>query len=105
MVAICEDGIYIWKHFEGPNPKNWAGKGTEKISFSFHRFARIVKNRIFIFRICIDKTIHFWYNDYVGVFYALTQNARQTSGRIPLKPVSGFPAVSVFFSRMRGVSL
>ena len=35
MVAICEDGIYIWKHFEGPNPKNWAGKGTEKNFFLF----------------------------------------------------------------------
>ena len=35
MVAICEDGIYIWKHFEGPDPKNWAAKGAEKNFFLF----------------------------------------------------------------------
>jgi hypothetical protein len=79
------------------------GRGKKLFRFP-QRAPNCEKTNLYI-RICIDKTIHFWYNDYVGVFYALTQKTRKFSGFHPLKPVSGFRAVSVFFSRMRGVSL
>ena len=35
MVCICEKGIYIWKYFEGSNPGNWAGRGSQKKFISF----------------------------------------------------------------------
>jgi len=59
-----------------------------------------VENSNLYIRICIAKKKKFWYNHYVGVFYALNPKSRQIIRFFH----SGFPAVSVFFTRMRGVS-